>query len=125
MRMICSKQFFAGSFFYSIHFFLIHFSKWYGGTFARSYFGDFLGLIVLVPLFVFFQTSLGIQRKEFIPFHEILFYWVLISVVFEVVVPYFLKRGSADIIDVICYLLGGLVLYVSQFFKEVPNKQSF
>jgi len=114
MRIICSKQFCIGAFVYSIHFYLSRFTDWYPHTLLRMYLGDLLALIVLVPLFVFFQTLLGIQRKPYISFKEIVFYFLLISVVFELISPFWIHKGTSDILDIFCYAISGLLLFVSQ-----------
>jgi hypothetical protein len=44
----------------------------------------------------------------------IAFATVYVSVVFEVMLPYFSKRFTRDLVDVVMYVLGGIVYYWGQ-----------
>ena len=105
---------FIGTMLYSGHYFLKTYSKDYQTTFVRNHFGDFLALIVCVPLFVNIQIMFKVRESVKIRLSEIIFFFCIFSVLYEFICPYFLNRMTADIIDVLSYALGGIVLYFSQ-----------
>lgn len=77
-----------------------------------------MALIVCVPLFTNFQMLLRVRETTFIRFWEVALYWFLFSLVFEVFSPLVLKRGFADVWDVVAYAIGGVLLYVSQYLQK-------
>ena len=106
-----------GMLLYLVHFLLKNYSKEYQMTHIRNYFGDFLALIVCVPLFVNIQIIFKVRNSTKIKLSEIAFFFCIFSVLYEFICPYFLNRMTADIMDVLFYALGGIVLYFSQNIK--------
>jgi hypothetical protein len=118
LKFICLPQFDIGGIFYIIHVLLRKFDNNYCGTFFRNYFGDFLALIIVIPLLINIQLILNVRKMMFVTIKEILFYAFLFSLVFEVISPLLLKRGTSCFYDCIAYFLGGFLLYFSQYITE-------
>jgi len=117
-KYVALYQMFLGMMLYSVHYFLKNYSIDYQKTNIRNYLGNFLALIVCVPLFVNIQIMFKVRKSKKIKFSEIAFFFCVFSVLYEVICPYFLNRMTADIVDVLFYALGGIVLYFSQ--KVLP-----
>jgi glycopeptide antibiotics resistance protein len=90
----------------------------------RNYFGDFLALIVCVPLFINIEIMVGVRKSEKIKLSEIIFFFCVFSVLYEVICPYLLQRMTSDIFDVLFYALGGVILYFSQNIFKYNRKEN-
>ena len=91
----------------------------------RYYGGDLLALPVFIPLSVALQTRMGIRnRSARIGIIEVLIYCVGFSVSFEVVFPQVLAGCTADPLDAVAYLFGGLTLWVFQRSPSVVASSS-
>ena len=114
-KFICLPQFDFGAFFYLIHLLLRKFVPSYGGTIFRNYLADFLALIVVMPIIVNFQIFLNSRKLFFVTKKEVLGYSCLYCIVFEIISPFILNRGTSCLVDGVAYFLGGLILYFSQY----------
>jgi len=123
VKIAAFPQMAAGIVFYSIHRVLRICVFSYNFTLISYHIADFLALIVCVPLFVNIQILLKIRDTYYITLTDILVYFLWFTVIFEFFGPFVLKMGTHDPIDIVCYALGGLVLYVSQ--KNTMEKISF
>jgi len=113
-KYVALYQMFIGMILYSGHYFLKNYSNDYKTTYIRNHLGDFLALIVCVPLFVNIQIIFNVRDSTKIRFSEIAFFFCIFSVLYELICPYLLHRMTADIVDVVYYALGGIMLYFSQ-----------
>jgi len=115
---------FIGIVLYLIHYCFRCYSFDYQAIHFRNYFADFLALIVCVPLFVNIQIFFKVRNSEKIKFSEIAFFFCVFSVLYEVICPYLLNKMTADIVNVLYYALGGIVLYLSQKITTLYEPKS-
>ncbi len=122
-RTICFPQFMLGIIFYGIHRLLIGISEFYKASAFRGFFGDFLALIVCIPIFATSQKIFGLRKKNKIYFAEVVGYTALFSLYFEVIGPCFNATFTRDFLDIIAYFLGALALFFSNniFYKGDSN----
>lgn len=83
-----------------------------GGIWTASYLNDLLCLPIFVPFSLFLQRSMRLRKHDLAPtLFEILQHWAVFSIVFEVIVPRMPDQyqSTADVMDVVCYLVGGLL----------------
>ena len=83
-----------------------------GGAFTHGYLNDVLCLPLFLPPILFAQRLLRLRRHDGRPrLWEVLQHWLVFSLVFEVVLPRYPQwfRTTADPLDVVAYLAGGLV----------------
>ena len=113
-HFIAFPQMLVGIMIYGVHYILRSTLPIYNFTIIRQYIADFLALIVCVPMFVNIQLFFNIRKKNYITFYEIIFYTLLFTVLYEFICPFLLKRMTYDPVDIVFYLLGGIVLYFSQ-----------
>ncbi|MCM1236460.1 MAG: hypothetical protein NC489_40795 [Ruminococcus flavefaciens] len=116
--IIAFPQMAIASFLYLLHRFCFCSFEFYAKSVFRFYFGDLLALIVCVPIFVNSQVFFRIRKPVRIKTWEIVLYSIIFSVYFEIVGPIFLKNFTADFFDCVAYFLGGLILYLSQFWRK-------
>lgn len=123
---ICFYQCLLGSFFYWMHRFFIYISTAYRHSFFRGFFPDYLALIVCIPIFATTQKWFSLRKKNKVYFVEIILYWGLFSIYFEIIGPKYVTSFTSDYLDVVAYLLGGLTLYLSNLWynKKSHNKGS-
>jgi len=112
---------FTGLIFYFIHIILRNILLSYNFTLIRQYIADYLTLIFCIPLFVNIQVIFNVRKKFYIAFYEIILYFSIISIFCEIIGPKYSKHMTADPIDILLYLLGGIVLYFSQDIKKYRN----
>jgi predicted neutral ceramidase superfamily lipid hydrolase len=132
MRLIAGKQMMAGLFLYGIHYWLIKTEPGYCTTHFRNYFGDFLALIVFIPVIINVQLFLGIRKLALVTVTDVLFFTLVFSIWFEVIAPRYFVKCTGDIIDACAYFIGGSILYLSQFraYPQIiprlaqPNKRN-
>jgi len=117
-KYVALYQMFIGMMLYSLHYFLRTFSNNYQTTYIRNYLANFLVLIVCVPLFVNIQILFKVRKSEKIKLSEIVFFFFIFSILYEIICPYLLHRMTADIVDVLFYAIGGIVLYFSQKIEK-------
>lgn len=83
---------------------------------VQYYLSDLLAVPVVASLSVWFMRW-SLQRKKFVlQGWQVIFIVIIFSIVFEMLLPLFMKRYTADILDVLMYITGGL------FFWTVMNK---
>src|SRR5947207_11687599 len=85
-----------------------HFSS----TFLHGYFNDTLLIPCALPLMLWLQRQLGLRRDDATPrVSEVLFHFVIWSVLFEVIGPHIVRHATGDPWDVVAYVIGaGLAL---------------
>lgn len=118
---ICFPQFILASILYWGHRFLIQQSLVYETSFLRGFFPDFLALPVCIPLFASSQKIFKLRKKNKIYFIEIILYCILFSVYFEIIGPTFIKSFTRDYWDIVAYFMGGITLYISNFWTINRN----
>lgn len=77
----------------------------------RFYLDDLLclPLILTVTLFVL-RIFYGPQRR--LSFYHILFAVLYVAIIFEVILPQFMDRYTADFLDLFFYAMGGALFYL-------------
>ena len=129
-KFIAIPQFFTGLILYIIHFFLRNIPQ-YNFTTIRWYIGDVFVLIVCIPIIVNSQILFGIRKRLYITLFDVLLYWIIFSLYFEIIMPNYSENITGDVFDIIAYLIGGLILlfsqkeyqiYVKRKFKNIKNK---
>ena len=108
---------------YGIHRYLIGISEFYKTSAFRVFFGDFLALIVCIPIFATSQKFFGLRKKQKIYFTEVLSYSLMFSLYFEVIGPKYNTTFTRDLWDVVAYFLGASVLYLSTFITKIYRKR--
>ena len=97
----------------------------YSHNLFKSYLGDFLALPIFIPVAATIQSVFGQRRNQAAPcLTEILIYWVVFSLFFEIVAPQLWSHATGDSIDVIAYLLGGVCLWFLEG-KQIWNQDCF
>ena len=114
MKLIAIPQMLVASLFYCIHYCLRIFIVEYNYTIIRCHIADFLALIVCIPIFVNSQILFRIRKKEYITIIDIIIYFIIFSLYFEIIGPKYINNFTGDVFDIIAYGIGGLILYVSQ-----------
>jgi len=117
-KYIALYQMSIGIILYSLHYLAKIYVDDYQISYMRFYFGDILALIVCVPLFINIGILFGVRKSVEIKLYEIIFFWCIFSILYEIICPYCLDKMTADILDVISYAFGGMVLYFSQKLKS-------
>jgi hypothetical protein len=79
-----------------------------------SYFADFLCMPLLLSYTLILIRKIKKLPEFVLSWQMIVFATVYVSVVFEVVLPYFSLRFRGDWVDVGMYILGGIVYYWGQ-----------
>jgi len=118
---IALPQMFTGLIFYFIHIILRNIILSYNFTLIRQYIADYLTLIFCIPLFVNIQVIFNIRKRFYITFYEIVLYFLIISIFCEIIGPMYSKHMTSDPIDLILYLIGGIVLYFSQDIEKIKK----
>ena len=114
MKFIAIPQLLVASLLYWIHYFFRIMVPEYNFTFIRWYIVDVLALIVCIPIFVNAQIIFRVRKKEYLTIIDIIVYFLLFSMYFEIIGPKYLKNLTGDVFDIIAYGIGGLILYFSQ-----------
>ena len=78
----------------------------------NGYINDLLAIPVIANLGLWFQRVFVIRNDYYVlsPWH-VVFIVVYVSVLFELVLPYYSKTYTGDWIDVILYMVGGVFFY--------------
>ncbi len=85
-------------------------------SWVRSYLNDLLAPCILLTLTSFF-LSLFYRTVYLLSRYQLLFFFLYLSFVFEIVLPYFSENYTADAYDLIAYALGIV------FFDKMINKK--
>jgi hypothetical protein len=118
INMFAEKQLVIGVVLFYIHHFLSKYSSSYPKTPFRWYIGDLLSLIVCVPIFVNIQIALKIRTNKTNATGDIIFYTILFSIYYEIILPKKSNLFTGDIIDIACYFVSGMILYLSLCWKK-------
>lgn len=86
---------------------------------VRFYVNDFLIVPIVLALCLIVVRWLKSNFFYQLPLVVVLYVSIMYSVIFEWFLPQFHPRYTADIIDVMLYLLGGLVFYMLQKTKVI------
>jgi hypothetical protein len=86
-----------------------------GGAFVHDYLNDLLCLPLFLPIILRIQSLLRIRRHDRPPtLFEVLHNWAIFSILFELILPRLPAFSStADPLDVLCYLAGGLAAHTT------------
>jgi drug/metabolite transporter (DMT)-like permease len=114
MKLVAMPQMCAASVLYGLHFILAKTYPEYNHTFIRWYFADVLALVVCIPIFINSQIFFRIRKKCYVTLIDIIIYFLLFSLYFEIIMPIKLPNLTGDLFDIIAYALGGCILYFSQ-----------
>jgi hypothetical protein len=113
LNLIAPTAIVIGGTLYLVHRVLIAFELAYHGWWIRGYVGDVLALVVCVPLFLSIQSIAGLRLPSHsIKLIDIVLFWFIFSVFFEMVAPMFWIHQTADAWDVVAYALGGAILWI-------------
>ena len=110
---------FAGIIVYIVHIILRVTLFQYNFTLIRYYIADYITLIVCIPLFINIQVIFNVRKVYRIRFYEIILYFLIFSIFCEFIGPRISNRMTYDPIDILFYLLGGLILYFSQRLNKI------
>lgn len=78
----------------------------------NSYLDDLAAVPVLANLGLWFQRVFVVRNDYYVlSARQIIFIVVYVSILFELVLPYYSKVYTADWIDVVLYLTGGIFFY--------------
>lgn len=81
--------------------------------FIASYFNDFLLVPVVLPILLFFCKKLNLRLVDIPPtFLELIIPLLIWSALFEFIFPYFIPKGTADLLDILFYFLGGFLSWM-------------
>lgn len=108
--------------FYCFSWFLIRFTRQSGH--AIPYLNNWLTDFVFVPLiihasYIFGYFFLRLEKPHIYPLSQILLLSLIVSVVFEYIMPKYTTYNTADFGDILAYCLGGV------FYFCVHQKYSF
>jgi len=94
-----------------------------GLPFLHDHFDDLLLIPAALPLVLWLQRCLGLRLHNHPPSgREVMLHLVVWSVICEFIGPRFLGRGTADIMDVLVYAVGGLGAW---FYWNRPKSIAF
>jgi hypothetical protein len=86
---------------------------YHNNVFVTSYFNDILLTPILLPIIIIIEILFKQRYWEVKPtMSEILFWVVVFSVFFEIIIPKFNPRSTGDYMDTLCYLAGGLLFWL-------------
>jgi hypothetical protein len=79
--------------------------------FVQFYVNDLLVVPLTATLAMWFMRMLLQQKKLALRSWQILFIVMMYSLLFEALLPHFIKRYAGDPVDVLMYIAGGLFFY--------------
>lgn len=78
----------------------------------NGYINDLVAIPVIANLGLWFQRTVVIHNNYYVlSRRHIIFVVVYVSILFELVLPYYSKRYTADWVDVLLYAAGGIFFY--------------
>jgi len=78
-------------------------------AFLHGYFNDLLLIPCALPVLLFFERHVGLRSRDEPPtWREIGFYFVVWSILFEVIGPHLMRGVTGDWRDVIAYAIGAV-----------------
>ena len=79
------------------------------GAFWRFYGDDFLLIPCALPILLWMHRRLGLRAQDAPPSAaEVGLYWLVWSILFEVIGPHLFRRATGDPWDVVVYVVGGI-----------------
>jgi len=96
-------------------------------SFLRFHFNDLLLMPCALPPLLFLQRRLGLRTDDRVPSPgEITLYLIVWSVLFEVIGPHITRRATGDPLDVIAYVMGGIVagLWWNRVMVVQPRRET-
>jgi hypothetical protein len=120
IQLVAIPQFCIGMVLYSIHYILVRLVPEYNLTVIRCYAADVLALIVCIPIFVNSQIFFKVRKRYYITKFDVIAYFILFSLYFEIIMPNYLSNLTGDKFDILAYAIGGSTLYFSQRFSTKP-----
>jgi len=84
--------------------------------YIQFYLNDFLAPLILLCLTSFFISHIY-KRIYYISKAQLFFFFVYLSLVFEILLPQFSKLFTPDIFDVVVYALGTLTYHIFSLKK--------
>lgn len=82
----------------------------FASPFLHSYLSDLLLIPAALPVVLWLQRRLGLRQVDTPPtWAEMLGHLTVWSIICEVIGPFVLHHGTADLRDVVCYTLGGVL----------------
>ena len=100
--------------FYWIHYIFRITIPAYNFTMIRWHIASVLALIVCIPIFVNSQIVFRIRKRKYITIIDIILYFLIFTLYFEIIGPKYISNFTGDIIDIIGLGVGGFILYFSQ-----------
>lgn len=84
---------------------------------VNGYINDAWAIPVIANLGLWFQRSIVICSNYYVlSYRQVIFIVAYVSLLFELLLPYYSKTYTSDWIDVLLYMLGGI------FFYKIINK---
>ena len=120
VRLTIVKQLANGWFILFVCLYFLH--QWaavngYSVPLLRSYFGDLLAIPILLHL-ITISIRFILKKPSFrADWMMLISLWLIVSIVFEGILPYYYDRYTQDFIDVFVYALG-LVIALFTVYKE-------
>lgn len=112
-RLMSDPLFVSSIMIYSINKTCPVYSPLWNSSLIPFYLNDLLLIPVMAPLLLYFLIIINFRKGDIIPSgKEIVVLLVVWSIMFEFVGPYALEKGTADVIDIISYSLGGFMSWV-------------
>jgi cell division protein FtsW (lipid II flippase) len=86
---------------------------------VNNYVNDLLIVPIVLTLCLYFMSWLKQDDKYRLPLYLILYISAIYAVLFELILPNYYQRYTADTIDVMLYFLGGFFFYGLQRIESV------
>jgi len=118
MKTLLNKWFLFGCFFWLIT--LIARKTGQPIAYLNGYIGDAFAVPVIANISLWFQRVFIIRNNYYVlaKWHVVFIFFYL-TILFEVILPCFSKRYTADFFDVLLYFIGSLLFY---FVMNKPAK---
>lgn len=89
---------------------------------VNGYINDMVAIPVIANLGLWFQRVFVIRNNYYVlaPWH-VIFIVVYVSVIFEIVLPHYSKMYTADWVDLLLYVAGGIFFYKIINDPFMPN----
>lgn len=110
MRTLTNKWFVT----FSLIWLVVYVSRRLGHPipFVNGYLTDLLAIPVIAQLGLWFQRRFIIKSDGYVlSVWHVVFIFAYVSVVFELILPHFSRKYTADCIDVVLYAIGGVFFY--------------
>lgn len=94
-------------------------------TFINNYLNDFLFVPIVLSLIQFLVRKIKNNKQFKIPTSAIIMIVIYYSLYFEYFMPKLNQRYTADLFDVLMYILGGLFFYLVENSSITKQKTRF